>query len=192
MELDHFIISAIILLFTSTITTVLFRHFGLGSIAGLLVAGIIVGPHAPGSQITTHVEAVRSFAELGIVLLLFLIGLEMRPSRLWAMRRQVFTLGSLQILLTTLLISGYGLLQSWSWQASLVIGLTLAMSSTALVMQILQEKGKFASPHGSAAFGILRIANETLRMAGMATENIDRLLTDVRRQHYKLVDPDTY
>ena len=192
MELDHVIISASILLFTSTITTVLFRHFGLGSIAGLLVAGIIVGPHAPGPQITTHVEAVRSFAELGIVLLLFLIGLEMRPSRLWAMRRQVFTLGSLQILLTTLLISGYGLLQSWSWQASLVIGLTLAMSSTALVMQILQEKGKFASPHGSAAFGIQRIANETLRMAGMATENIDRLLTDVRRQHYKLVDPDTY
>ncbi len=192
MELDHFIISAIILLFTSTITTVLFRHFGLGSIAGLLVADIIVGPHAPVPQITTHVEAVRSFAELGIVLLLFLIGLEMRPSRLWAMRRQVFALGSLQILLTTLLISGYGLLQSWSWQASLVIGLTLAMSSTALVMQILQEKGEIASPHGSASFGILRIANETLRMAGMATENIDRLLTDVRRQDYKLVDPDTY
>jgi len=100
MELESFISSAVILLVAASVMVILFKHLGLGSIAGLLVAGIIVGPHTPGPYVTTHVEGIRSFAELGVVLLLFVIGLEIRPSRLWALRRQVFGLGSLQIILS--------------------------------------------------------------------------------------------
>ena len=155
MELEGFISSAVILLIAASVMVVLFKHLGLGSIAGLLVAGMIVGPHTPGPYITTHVEGLRSFTELGVVLLLFVIGLEIRPSRLWALRREVFGLGSLQIILTASAITGYALLNHWPWKASLVIGLTMAVSSTALVMQMLQDRGEIASPHGGAAFGVL-------------------------------------
>ncbi|MDD5008225.1 MAG: cation:proton antiporter [Syntrophorhabdaceae bacterium] len=155
MELESFILSAVILLIAASVIIMLFRHLGLGSIAGLLVTGIIVGPNTPGPHITTHVEGVRSFTELGVVLLLFVIGLEIRPSRLWALRRQVFGLGSLQIIFTTAAVTGYALLNNWPWKASLIIGMTMAVSSTALVMQVLQEKGEIASPHGRTAFGIL-------------------------------------
>ena len=155
MALDRFISSAVILLIAATAMVVLFKRLGLGAIAGLLAAGVIVGPHTPGPSITTDVEGLRSFAELGVILLLFVIGLEIRPSRLWAMRRDVFGLGSLQIVVTTLVIAGYALLQHWSWKASLVVGMTMAASSTALVMQMLQERGEIASPHGRTAFGVL-------------------------------------
>ena len=155
MELESFILSAVILLIAASVIIMLFRHLGLGSIAGLLVTGIIVGPNTPGPHITTHVEGVRSFTELGVVLLLFVIGLEIRPSRLWALRRQVFGLGSLQIILTAAAVTGYALLNNWPWKTSLIIGMTMAVSSTALVMQMLQEKGEIASPHGRTAFGVL-------------------------------------
>lgn len=134
---------------------ILFKHLGLGTMAGLLVAGIIVGPHTPGPYITTHVEGLRSFAELGVVQLLFVIGLEMRPSRLWALRRHVFGLGSLQILLTGGAVIAYAFMSGWAREPSLVMGMTMAVSSTALVMQILQERGEIASPHGGATFGVL-------------------------------------
>jgi glutathione-regulated potassium-efflux system ancillary protein KefC len=114
-----------------------------------------VGPHTPGPYITTRVEGVRSFTELGVVLLLFVIGLEIRPTRLWALRRKVFGLGSLQIVLTASAIIAFALLTRWPWKPSLMIGLTMAVSSTALVMQMLQDRGEIASPHGSGAFGVL-------------------------------------
>lgn len=155
MDLESFITSAVILLIAASLTIILFKRLGLGSIAGLLVAGIIVGPHTPGPHITMHVEGVRSFAELGVVLLLFAIGLEIKPSRLWSLRREVFGLGSLQIVITASAITGFALWNNWPWKASLVIGLTMAMSSTALVMEMLHDKGEVASPHGSSAFGVL-------------------------------------
>ena len=155
MELDSFVFSAMLLLVVTSLAVALFKHLGLGSILGLLVAGIVVGPHSPGPQITTHVEDVRHFTELGVVLLLFVIGLEMKPSRLWNMRREVFGMGSLQILLSGLAIAIYASFYQSSWKAALLIGLTLALSSTAFVMQLLQERGDFASRHGSSAFAIL-------------------------------------
>lgn len=155
MDLESFISSAVILLVVASLMVILFKRLGLGSIAGLLVAGIIVGPHTPGPYITTHVDGVRSFAELGVVLLLFVIGLEIKPSRLWSLRREVFGLGSLQIIFTSSAITSLALWNDWPWKASLVIGLTMAVSSTALVMEILHDRGEVASPHGSAAFGVL-------------------------------------
>ncbi|HEY3277103.1 MAG TPA: cation:proton antiporter [Syntrophorhabdaceae bacterium] len=155
MDLESFVSSAVILLLVASVMVILFKHLGLGTMAGLLVAGIIVGPHTPGPYITTHVEGLRSFAELGVVQLLFVIGLEMRPSRLWALRRHVFGLGSLQILLTGGAVIAYAFMSGWAREPSLVMGMTMAVSSTALVMQILQERGEIASPHGGATFGVL-------------------------------------
>lgn len=155
MHLDNFIVSALLLLAVTSVAVALFRHLGLGSVLGLLVAGVVVGPHSPGPYVTAHVEDVRHFTELGVVLLLFVIGLEMKPSRLWALRRDLFGLGSLQILATGLAITMYVSLGVESWKTALLIGLTLSLSSTAFVMQLLQERGEFASRHGTGAFAVL-------------------------------------
>lgn len=157
MELYSFVDSAALLLIAASIAVALFKHLGLGSVLGLLVAGVIVGPYSPGPAIAEHVqvEDIRHFTELGVVLLLFLIGLEMKPRRLWALRREVFGLGSLQILLSGLAIALYSSLYAASWKTALLIGLTLALSSTAFVMQILQERGDITSRHGTTAFAIL-------------------------------------
>jgi glutathione-regulated potassium-efflux system protein KefB len=155
MQLDSFVLSAVLLLTAASISVAIFKHLGLGSVLGLLVAGIVVGPHSPGPYITTHVEDVRHFTELGVVLLLFLIGLEMKPGRLWALRRNMFGLGSLQILLTGVALAAYVAMFEASWEVALLIGLTLALSSTAFVIQLLQERGEIASRHGSTAFAVL-------------------------------------
>jgi glutathione-regulated potassium-efflux system protein KefB len=155
MELNSFVLSAISLLTVAALAVALFKHLGLGSILGLLVAGIVVGPHSPGPSVTAHVEDVRNFTELGVVMLLFLIGLEMKPRRLWSLRREVFGMGSVQILVSGLLVAGYISLYDYSWRAALLMGLTLALSSTALVMQLLHERGDIATRHGTAAFAVL-------------------------------------
>ncbi|OPX56392.1 cation:proton antiporter [Oceanospirillum multiglobuliferum] len=155
MHLESFITSALMVLIATSISVAIFKHFGLGSILGLLVAGIAVGPHSGGPYVTTHVEDVRHFTELGVVLLLFLIGLEMKPTRLWSMRREVFGLGLLQILVTGAAVGAYFYLYQPSWTAALLIGLTFALSSTAMVLQILQENGEISSRHGTASFAIL-------------------------------------
>ncbi|WP_417596982.1 cation:proton antiporter [Oceanospirillum sp.] len=155
MHLDTFITSALMVLIATSIAVAVFKHFGLGSILGLLVAGIAVGPHSFGPAITTEVEDVRHFTELGVVMLLFLIGLEMKPARLWSMRREVFGLGLLQILLSGAVIAAYFLFFEPHWTSALLIGLTFALSSTAMVLQILQESGEINSRHGTAAFSIL-------------------------------------
>ena len=155
MELNSFVFSAIILLSVAALAVAVFKHLGLGSILGLLVAGIIVGPHSPGPYVTAHVEDVRNFTELGVVLLLFMIGLEMQPKRLWALRREVFGLGTSQILSSGLAIALYISFYEDSWRAALVMGLTLALSSTALVMQLLHERGDLATRHGNGAFAVL-------------------------------------
>lgn len=155
MYLDSFITSALIFLIATSIAIALFRYLRLGSVLGLLVAGIIVGPYSPGPIVTEHVADVRNFTELGVVLLLFLIGIEMKPSRLWAMRREVFGLGSMQILLSGIAIGGYFLAFQQRWYVAMLIGLTFALSSTAFVLQLLQERGEIASKHGTTAFSVL-------------------------------------
>ena len=155
MHLDNFIVSALLLLAVTSLAVALFRHLGLGSILGLLVAGVVVGPHSPGPYVTAHVDDVRNFAELGVVLLLFVLGLEMKPNRLWSLRRDLFGLGSLQILMVGVAITAYVSSGVESWETALLIGLTLSLSSTAFVMQLLQERGELASKHGTGTFAIL-------------------------------------
>lgn len=155
MDLKSFVDSAVLLLLVASLTVALFRRFGLGSILGLLVTGIIVGPHTPGPFITTEVEGVRQFTEIGVVLLLFLIGLEMKPRRLWELRRLLFGLGSLQIVICASGIAAYFHFFTAEWSTALLIGATFALSSTAFVMQMLKEQGEIGSRHGQIAFAIL-------------------------------------
>lgn len=155
MEPKSFVDSAVILLVATAFAVAIFRRFGLGSVLGLLVAGILVGPYTPGFTVTSHVEDVRHFTELGVVLLLFIIGLEMHPHRLWSLRRSMFGLGSLQILVSGGFIALFMHLSEPDWGIDVLAGLTLALSSTAFVMQILQERGEIASPHGQTTFAIL-------------------------------------
>lgn len=155
MHLESFITSALLVLIATSIAVALFKYLRFGSVVGLLVAGIIVGPYSPGPIATEHVEDVRNFAELGVVLLLFLIGIEMKPSSLWAMRRDVIGLGSLQIIMSGLAIGAYFMAYQQRWEVALLIGMTFALSSTAFVLQLLQERGEIASKHGTTAFSVL-------------------------------------
>jgi len=156
MDYGHFLLSTLFLLAIVSICVAISKKLGLGSILGLLLAGVIVGPHSPGPKITDEVETLMHFAELGVVLLLFLIGLEMKPKKLWSMRREVFGLGSSQIILSGVFLAAYvHFFIHKEWNISLLLGLTLALSSTAFVMQILQERGEIASRYGSTSFAIL-------------------------------------
>lgn len=155
MDPQSFVYSAVLLLVVASIAVAVFRHFGLGSILGLLVTGVIVGPHTPGPFVTTEVDGVRHFTELGVVLLLFLIGLEMKPRRLWELRRTLFGLGSLQIVLSALFIAAYFRFFQPNWSTALLIGASFALSSTAFVIQMLRDQGEIASRHGQTAFAIL-------------------------------------
>lgn len=153
MHLDHLLLALLILLVISAAAVALSRRLGLGSILGLLVAGVLIGP--TGLGIARRVGEIREISELGIVFLLFLVGLEMHPQRLWTMRRVVFGLGSAQVVVTGLALALYILLIGRAWNVALLLGLGLALSSTAFVLPMLEESGQMATPHGRAAFGIL-------------------------------------
>jgi len=155
MDPHSFIYSAVLLLVVASVSVALFRHLGLGAILGLLVTGIIVGPHTPGPFVTKEVDSVRQFTEIGVVMLLFLIGLEMKPSRLWSLRRMLFGLGSLQVILSTLCIAAYFRMFHNSWTTAFLLGSSFALSSTAIVIQMLRDRGEVASQHGHTAFAVL-------------------------------------
>lgn len=156
MQLLHFLTPAVYLLLVTAVSVAVCKQIGLGSVLGLLIAGIVAGPFTPGPVATEDVGTLRNFTQLGVVLLLFMIGLEMDPRRLWRMRREVFGLGSLQVLITGGLLGLYlGMFQLSGWPIALAVGLTFALSSTALALQILEERGELASPHGRTAFAVL-------------------------------------
>jgi monovalent cation:proton antiporter-2 (CPA2) family protein len=131
----------------------LFRWIGLGAILGYLVAGLIIGPH--GTGLIQDSKEILHFAEFGIVLLLFLIGLELQPKRLWELRGPVFGYGSLQLLLSGLGLFPIGLALGLSWPLALLVGLILGLSSTAFALQLLAERQQLATPSGQTAFAIL-------------------------------------
>ena len=143
-----------IFLAAAVVAIPVFRYFKLGSVLGYLAAGIAIGPS--GFGLISKTDITQQIADLGIVLLLFVIGLELQPSRLWVMRKPIFGLGLAQVLLTTL---GIGLAAYFffdqSGRSALVIGFGLSMSSTALVLQLLAERGQLNSQYGRSAFSIL-------------------------------------
>jgi monovalent cation:proton antiporter-2 (CPA2) family protein len=131
----------------------LFRKAGLGAVLGYLVAGMLIGPFGIG--IVGDVGATMQVAEFGVVLLLFLIGLELEPRRLWVLRRAVFGLGSAQVALTALVLAAAAIALGLEWRVALVAGFGLAMSSTALVLTSLSERGELTARYGRAAFAVL-------------------------------------
>ncbi len=153
MHLDEFLLAAVIVLAATAVFVALFKRLGLGAVLGFLASGVLVGP--AGFAITSDVEGLRHFTELGVVLFLFIVGLEMQPSKLWAMRRAVFGLGSLQIVVTGAVIGGYLLLDDVPWKPAMILGLGFALSSTAFVLQMLGEKGELGTAHGQSSFAVL-------------------------------------
>ena len=130
------------------------KKIGLGSVLGYLIAGILIGPFCL-SFIGTEGQDIMHFAEFGVVMMLFVIGLELEPSRLWRMRRIIAGLGGLQVLGTTLVITAIAMLFKIEWKQALVIGMIFSMSSTAIVLQSLQEKGLMNSSAGESSFAVL-------------------------------------
>ena len=152
MHTDSLLLNALYYLLAAVITVPLFKRLGLGSILGYLFAGIVLGPHALG--IIEDPESVLHFAEYGVILLLFVIGLELAPEKLWSMRNHIVVLGGSQVLLTGLVI-GFGMIMLVALPLAFVLGLTLALSSTALAIQLMSEERILASPLGRKGFSIL-------------------------------------
>ncbi len=150
---DPLLVNAALYLGATVIAVPLFKRLGLGSILGYLAAGAAIGPF--GFAMFTNVEEVRHIAEFGVVLLLFVIGLELQPSRLWRLRSEIFGLGATQVLLSGLLFAGIAYLFGMPLGAASVIGLALALSSTAFGVQIMRDEGALKTPYGDRAFSIL-------------------------------------
>jgi glutathione-regulated potassium-efflux system protein KefB len=149
MGLGH----AVALLGAAVFAVPLFRRFKLGAVLGYLAAGLAIGPSALG--VVREPEAVLHVAELGVVLFLFLIGLEMRPARLWSLRKDIFGLGGVQVLVCAVLLSGIALAAGLAWYAAVIAGFGFALSSTAIVMQALEERNENADPPGQRVISIL-------------------------------------
>lgn len=154
MHGQDFFFQALIYLAAAVISVPLAKRLGLGSVLGYLLAGIIIGPHVfhlVGEEGTD----VMHFAEFGVVMMLFLIGLELKPSLLWEMKRSIFGLGGLQLILTALVIGSIALMFGLNTAQALTVGLTLALSSTAIILQSLSEKGLLRGTGGQSSFSVL-------------------------------------
>lgn len=144
---------AILFLLAALLIVPLALRLGLGSVLGYLLAGVLIGPI--GLSLVNDPAAILQVSELGVVLMLFVIGLELEPQRLWAMRGAVFGGGTLELLVCTVLLLPVGLLLGWSWQASLLASLALSLSSTAIVVGLLQERNLMGTAVGKKAFAML-------------------------------------
>jgi monovalent cation:proton antiporter-2 (CPA2) family protein len=147
------LVTLVALLAAATIAVPLTRRSGLGSVLGYLIAGLVIGPS--GLRLVTDVEQISNVASLGVVMLLFLIGLELRPRRLWIMRRAVFGLGSAQVVITGTCLAGLAMLAGVPPSGAAVLGLGLALSSTAIVLPLLGERELLTTPAGRDAFAVL-------------------------------------
>lgn len=151
---QDFFFQAIIYLAAAVISVPLAKKMGLGSVLGYLLAGIIIGPFVLG-LVGRETDKIMHFAEFGVVLMLFVIGLELQPSLLWKMRKSIFGLGGLQVLLTSIVIAAVALAFKFQINQAIAIGLILALSSTAIVLQTLTEKGLMKNIAGKSAFSVL-------------------------------------
>ena len=129
------------------------RRLGFGSVLGYLLAGVAIGPY--GLKLIEDTEEIATVSELGVVMLLFLIGIELRPARLWVMRKAVFGLGLGQLLASGLLFAALAHVAGAGWTGSTVLGLGLALSSTAIVLPMLGERNLLASVAGRDSFAVL-------------------------------------
>jgi monovalent cation:proton antiporter-2 (CPA2) family protein len=152
--MDHkLLVDILTLLIAAVLVVPLFMRFGLGSVLGYLAAGVMLGPSISGR--ITDVAEIRHFAEFGVMFLLFIIGIEMKPARLWAMRHSVFGLGAAQVVVSGILLGLCAYLYTSNVSQSLVIGFALALSSTAMGIQLLSERGELNTVYGRSGFAVL-------------------------------------
>lgn len=151
--MTSYFIQAFIYLSAAVVMVPLARRLGLGSVLGYLVAGVVIGPVT--GLVGGETVAIQHFAEFGVVMMLFLVGLELDPRSLWQMRNRLLGLGGLQLGLTTAVIFAGGILLGLGWTVALAVGLTLSLSSTAIVLQTLDEKGLSKTEGGQGAFSVL-------------------------------------
>ncbi|MEB2775924.1 monovalent cation:proton antiporter-2 (CPA2) family protein [Algoriphagus sp. D3-2-R+10] len=154
--MNGFLANAILYILAAIVCVPIAKKLGMGSVLGYLFAGILIGPYLLGF-ITNEGQGqdIMHATEFGVVMMLFLIGLELEPKNLWKMRQLIVQIGLSQVLVTAALIFGIGILLDVSWQISLAIGLSMALSSTAIVLQSLKEKNQMNSPNGKLSFGVL-------------------------------------
>ena len=137
---------AVVFLLAAVIAVPVFRRFGLGAVLGYLAAGVVLGPF--GLRVIRDAEPVLAASEIGVVMMLFVIGLELSPARLKVMRRPVFGAGGAQMLITGLVLGLLATMAGFGWKTALVVGLGLALSSTAVGLQLLSERKALGSEHG--------------------------------------------
>ena len=147
------LIQVVSLLGAAVVAVPLFKRLGLGSVLGYLAAGLAIGPY--GLALVTDSHSIIHIAEFGVVMFLFVIGLEMKPSHLWGLRRQIFGLGSLQVVISAILLTIVGTLFGASWEVSFICASGFVLTSTAIVMQVLGERQELATPRGQRIVSIL-------------------------------------
>ncbi|MDF3983781.1 monovalent cation:proton antiporter-2 (CPA2) family protein [Luteibacter sp. PPL201] len=154
MDGHHFLETAVVFLLATVIAVPLTKRFRLGAVLGYLLAGVVIGPSVLG--LVSDTQGVATISDFGVVLMLFVIGLELSPSRLWVMRRAVFGSGSLQVLACATALGAIGyFLFGLTWKAAVIVGGSLALSSTAFGLQILAERKEAGTVYGRQAFAIL-------------------------------------
>lgn len=154
MDQQSFLFQALVYLAAAVVMVPLAKKLGLGSVLGYLLAGVLIGPSLLGF-IREEGEDIMHFAEFGVVIMLFIIGLELEPAVLWKLRRSILGMGGLQIFISAVLIFAIALLLGILWQQALALGLVLALSSTAIVLQSLNEKGLMKTTAGQSSFSVL-------------------------------------
>ena len=150
--MELFLLQLFIFLAAAAIAVPIAKKLGLGSVLGYLIAGIAIGPF--GLSLIADVEAVMHFTEFGVVMMLFMVGLELKPSLLWKLKIPILGMGGTQVLLSSILIAGIGM-AFLPWQQALAVGLILSLSSTAIVLQTLREKGLMNTTLGESVFSVL-------------------------------------
>lgn len=150
---EYYLFNVFVFLAAACIMVPLASRFKLGSVLGYLLVGVLIGPY--GFKLIGNAQQIMHFAEFGVIMMLFLIGLELEPHMLWKLRKLIVGLGGLQVCLTTAVLTGIGIALGYSWQSSLAVGMALTLSSTALVLQMLQEKNILKTAEGETSFAVL-------------------------------------
>ncbi len=153
MEGSNLLLAGVLFLFAAVVAVPLAARLGIGAVLGYLLAGIAIGPWGLG--FISDVDEILHFSELGVVFLMFIIGLELNPGKLWELRRSIFGVGAAQVIFSAAILGGLLMLTQFSWQAAVVGGIGLAMSSTAMALQLMREKGMNRSESGQLGFSVL-------------------------------------
>ncbi|MDD5578946.1 MAG: monovalent cation:proton antiporter-2 (CPA2) family protein [Methylobacter sp.] len=150
---NGFLFNTFIFLIATCLVVPLASRFRLGAVLGYLAAGVLIGPF--GICLIGNSLQIMSFAEFGVIMMLFMIGLELEPAKLWELRKLIIGLGSLQVCVTSILFTAFGIMLGFDWRVSLACGMALPLSSTAIVLQMLQEKGLLQTSAGESCFAVL-------------------------------------